>query len=65
LETQWHHDSGIAMLQDLIKNHITWFEGQSFLNWAQTNNHAVSQNWHPLEQAHRAAFELIKSYNLV
>jgi hypothetical protein len=65
LETQWHHDSAIAMLQDSIKPYVTWFNGQSFLDWTRTNNYAVSKNWHPLEQAHQAAFELIKSYSRV
>ena len=65
LETHWHHDSAIDMLQDSIKPHMTWFENHSFLKWAQTNNYAISKNWHPLEQAHQAAFEYIKSQSRV
>ncbi len=65
LEAQWHHDSAIAMLQQSIEPHVTWFEGQSFLDWARANKYAISKNWHPLEAAHDAAFELIKSYSLV
>jgi hypothetical protein len=65
LESDWHSDSAISMLQDSVKPHVTWFDHQSFYHWAKQNNHAVSDNWHPLESAHQAAFELIKSYCLV
>jgi hypothetical protein len=65
METQWHSDAAISMLQDSIRPCMTWFNGQSFYNWAQQNQYAISSNWHPLEDAHHAAFELIKSYRLV
>jgi hypothetical protein len=64
-ETKWHCDSGIQLLQDQIKDSVTWFDHQTFLEWAKTNNFKISENWHPLEAAHHAAFELIKSYRLV
>jgi hypothetical protein len=64
-ETQWHSDAAIHLLQDSVKPHMTWFEGQSFYNWAQKHNHAISANWHPLESAHQAAFEYIKNQSLV
>jgi len=64
-ETEWHSDSGIELLQLQLKNHITWFNNQTFLEWSRAQGHAVSEYWHPLEDAHQAAFELIKSYNLV
>lgn len=64
-ETEWHCDPAIELLQAQLKNHMTWFDGTTFLDWAKSNNYPISKNWHPLEDAHRAAFELIKSYCLV
>jgi hypothetical protein len=64
-ETEWHCDAGIRLLQDQIKNNITWFDNKTFLEWSIAKNFKISENWHPLEDAHLAAFELIKSYRLV
>lgn len=61
----WQDPRAITLLQNEIKPHITDFDGQTFLEWAKSNDHKISPAWHPLESAHRAAFELIKSYNLV
>jgi hypothetical protein len=65
LESDWHSDSAISMLQDSVEPHVTWFDHQSFYHWAKQNNHAVSNNWHPLESAHQAAFEYIRDQRLV
>lgn len=64
-ETEWHTSPAIEFLQTAVKPKMTEFESQSFLEWSKTNGHKISPKWHPLESAHRAGFELIKSYNLV
>jgi hypothetical protein len=64
-ETQWHCKPSILLLQDYIKPHMTKFNGQTFLDWSRSNGFAISDRLHPLEPAHEAGFELIKSYNLV
>lgn len=64
-ETEWHTNDAIEYLQDYIKPHITNFNGLNFLDWAKTNGFPIGAYQHPLEEAHRAAFELVKSYNLV
>jgi hypothetical protein len=61
----WHWNSAVDCLQTYVKPHITCFEGLNFLKWAQEKQFPISKNLHPLEDAHRSAFELIKSYNLV
>lgn len=64
-ETQWHTNDAIQYLQDYIKPYITNFNGLNFLDWAKTNGFPIGAYHHPLEEAHQAAFELVKSYNLV
>jgi hypothetical protein len=64
-ETQWHTTAAIVDLQNYILPYMTKFEGQTFLEFTKTNNYPISATAHPLEPAHQAAFELIKSYNLL
>lgn len=65
-ETKWHNTPAITDLQDYIRPYMVNFEGADFLTWSKNNNFPIGQRGeHPLEQAHHAAFELIKSYNLV
>lgn len=54
----------ILALQDYVEPYITRFENQTFLNWSRSCGYAESANWHPLEDAHRAAADLIlQTYN--
>lgn len=64
-ETEWHTTPAIELLQNEVRPKMFKFENQTFLDWAKTNGHKISPTWHPLESAHRAGFELIKSYSLV
>ena len=64
-ETEWHSSPAIQELQEYIRPHMVTFEGQNFLDWAKEKGFPISETLHPLEEAHQAAFELIKSYNLV
>lgn len=61
-ETQWHTNSSIEYLQEYIRPHMTTFEGQTFLEWSKKKGFPISETLHPLESAHQAGFELIKSY---
>lgn len=54
-ETEWHCDTVIERCQKYISPHIQSFDGYSFLDWSRQHNFAESTNWHPLEDAHRAA----------
>ena len=64
-ESKWHTSPAIENLQTYVLPHMISFEGQNFLDWAKKKGFPISETLHPLEPAHRAAFELIKSYNLV
>jgi len=60
-DQQWHVTPAVTALQDFIKPYMTTFEGQTFLNWSRAHGYPESVTWHPLEPAHQAGFELIKS----
>ena len=58
-DTKWHAPEYIRTLQDLTKEPLQTFEGESFLDWSYTNGFEVTEiGLHPLEQAHAAACEL-------
>ena len=55
----------IQELQEYIRPHMITFEDQTFLEWSRKKGFPISETLHPLEEAHQAALELIKNYNLV
>lgn len=64
-ETEWHCSPAVAQLQNSILPNIVQFENQTFLNWSRQNGYEISDQWHPLESAHRAAADVMINYNLV
>ena len=54
-DQQWHVTPAVIDLQNYIKPYMTTFDGGTFLEWSRKNNYPISEAWHPLEQAHRAA----------
>lgn len=60
-ETQWQCPPGVKQLQDYILPYMTTFEGLTFLEYSKEKGFPISKTLHPLEPAHRAAFELIKN----
>jgi hypothetical protein len=63
-EDRWNTNTAIADLQAYIQPYMTTFQGLSFLDWSKQQNFEISDTLHPLETAHQAGFEMIKSYNL-
>ena len=63
-DQRWHITPAIKDLQHYIKPFMTTFEDQTFLNWSRGHGYPESSNWHPLEQAHRAAADyMIKVFD--
>jgi hypothetical protein len=60
-ETQWQTTPAIVDLQNYIQPFMTTFDGRTFLDWTKEKGFPISETLHPLEDAHQAAFELIKS----
>jgi hypothetical protein len=52
-------------IQNYIRPYMTQFDGNNLLEFSKQKGFAISATQHPLEDAHQAAFELIRSYNLV
>lgn len=57
----WQDPRSISFLQKQIKPHIVYFENDTFLNWTKKKGFPISETLHPLESAHQAGFELIRS----
>lgn len=49
----------IDLLQNKIESSITYFEGQNFLDYSKKYHYEISENWHPLEEAHEAAADYL------
>ncbi len=50
----------IKELQNVHADKITWFEGKGFHQWAKDGGYQISAAWHPLEDAHWAAFQYLR-----
>jgi len=55
LDQKYHVSPAIIRLQNQIRPHLHNFNGLTFLEWARSQNFPVSDLWHPLADAHRAA----------
>jgi len=62
-----HAPPYITKLQDDIRDELQRFPYETtFLTWSQMNDFEISENLHPLEEAHKAAAELwLKEYDLL
>jgi len=59
-DNKFHCPSYIANAQQEVLDNIVWFEGKGFYHWAKEKNFPRGkENDHPLEEAHRAAFDYI------
>jgi hypothetical protein len=65
IDPSWQDPRSVALLQKEIKPYFTWFDNKTFLEFSKQKGFPISETLHPLEDAHQAAFELIKSYYLV
>ena len=64
-EEEFHTNVAVIDLQNYIRPYMTDFDGKTFLNYSKSKGFLISKTLHPLEEAHQAAFETIKSYNLL
>lgn len=58
-ETKWHTSNTVLKLQERVQPYLLNFNGQNFLDWANSNNYPVSKTLHPLTQAHASAADLM------
>jgi len=58
-DTTWHAPDYVITLQNLTRDSLENFEGQTFLDWSRGHGFTVTEpGLHPLEDAHAAACEL-------
>jgi hypothetical protein len=58
-DRQFHTNTGLEYLQDLVRPHLHMFKGKDFLQWSRDQGFSISSTNHPLEQAHRAAADYL------
>ena len=64
-DTRWNTTPAVSVLQGYCEPYMTRFDNKNLLEYSKEKGFEISQTLHPLEAAHRAAAELIHSYNLV
>jgi len=57
IDPNWHDPKYVSVIQKKIKNFLVDFDGKNFLDWSRDQGFLISENWHPLDQAHQAAAE--------
>lgn len=60
-DDRWNVTNGMVDIQNYIRPYFSSFAGESFLVWSRKQGYKISDAAHPLEEAHRAASELISS----
>jgi len=55
VDPNWHDPRYLEILQLKLKDILKSFDGLNFLDWSRQHNYKISDSWHPLESAHRAA----------
>jgi hypothetical protein len=55
IDPNWHDPRYLEVFQQKLQRILVNFDDKNFLDWSLENNLAVSENWHPLEQAHATA----------
>jgi hypothetical protein len=59
VDPAWHRPRAVTTLQKRLRPKIHLFESCTFLDWARQKGFAISDTWHPLEQAHTAAADIM------
>ena len=58
-DSRWNTSAAAELLQQAVKPYMTEFDGMTFLEFSRKNGYPETEQWHPLEQAHQAAAELL------
>ena len=59
INPNWHDPKYVSVIQNKVKNFLVDFGGYNFLDWSKDRGFAISENWHPLDQAHQAAADFM------
>jgi hypothetical protein len=64
-DQRWHTTPAVLDLQEYIKPYMTTFDNLNFLDWSRKNGYAISEAWHPLEDAHKAVADYLINQGLL
>ena len=54
--TEWHAPDYVRQLQNLVRPHMSTWDGKNFLDWCRARGHEITDpGWHPLASAHEDA----------
>ena len=59
LDRQWHCPPSVHDLQHTVKPHLNLWAGLNFLEWSRAQGFDISDQSHPLDQAHSAAADYL------
>ena len=62
IDQQFFNPEYVDLLINRVSPVLLWFEGQGFYNWAIDSGFPIGKTGHPLEEAHRAAFDYITKH---
>jgi hypothetical protein len=57
IDDEWHSPQYIQELQKPLLGNLQWFDNCGFYDWSINNNYGISDKYHPLDDAHKGAFE--------
>lgn len=60
-DTRWNVTGSMMEIMEYIQPYLTRFDGKNFLDWSRDKGFKISDMSHPLEDAHRAAADLVLS----
>lgn len=55
----WHQGQAVSGLQKSVQPFMKDFDGLTFLEWSRAQNYTESARWHPLDDAHSGAADLM------
>lgn len=58
-QNRWHTSPATIYLQKNVRPRLLDFEGRGFLDWVKYRRFKISATWHPLEEAHQVAAEMM------
>jgi hypothetical protein len=57
VDAGWHNPKYVTYLQHKLNGILDHFDGLTFLEWSKINSFAISNHWHPLDEAHYEAYK--------
>lgn len=60
INPSWHDPRYFETIQKKVTTCLVDFDGKNFLDWSRDQGFVISEAWHPLKDAHRAAADKMR-----